>query len=85
MLFQLAGAFANFRYEHVGGARHMAALPFCWRADGAAPDSELHGLRQHSDDSESTGAAALAREADTPRLRRTDHADFGPREPVWSV
>src|SRR5258707_9238384 len=32
----------------------------------AAPDSELHGLHQHVDDSETTGAAALAREADTP-------------------
>jgi Tn3 transposase DDE domain len=51
----------------------------------AAPDSELHGLRQHVDDSESTGAAALAREVDTPRLRRADPADLGAREPVWSV
>src|SRR5260370_36614318 len=34
----------------------------------AAPDSELHGQHQHVDDSETTGAAALASEADTPRL-----------------
>ena len=47
--------------------------------------SELHGLRQHFDDSESTGAAALAREAGTPRLRRANPADLGAREPVWSV
>src|SRR5271156_1131913 len=51
----------------------------------AAPNSELHGLRQHVDDSESTGAAALAREVDNPRLRRADPADLGAREPVWSV
>jgi Tn3 transposase DDE domain len=37
------------------------------------------------DDSESTGTAALAREVDTPRLRRADPADLGAREPVWSV
>src|SRR6266478_1993862 len=51
----------------------------------AAPDSELHGLHQHVDDSETTGAAALAREADTPRLRRADPADLGTRESVWPI
>src|SRR5438132_4476982 len=48
----------------------------------AAPDSELHGLHQHVDDSETTGAAALAREADTPRLRCAYPADLGTRESV---
>src|SRR5271165_5392304 len=43
----------------------------------AAPDSELHGLHQHVDDSETTGAAALAREADP--------ADLGTRESVWPI
>src|SRR5947208_1144025 len=57
----------------------------CDQHAGAAPDSERHGLRQQVDDSESTGAAALARDADTPRLRRADPADLGAREPVWSV
>src|SRR6266481_8094406 len=51
----------------------------------AAPDSELHGLHQHVDDSETTGAAALAREADTPRLRWADPADLGTRESVWPI
>src|SRR5271165_1292520 len=51
----------------------------------AAPDSELHGLHQHVDDSETTGAAALAREADTPRLRCADPADLGTRESVWPI
>src|SRR5216684_5742550 len=51
----------------------------------AAPDSELHGLHQHVDDSETTGAAALAREADTPRLRGADPADLGTRESVWPI
>ena len=32
-----------------------------------------------------TSAAALAREADAPRLRRADPADLGAREPVWPV
>ena len=50
-----------------------------------APDSELYGLCQHVHDSESIGAAALAREVDAPRLRRADPADLGAREPVWSV
>jgi TnpA family transposase len=31
------------------------------------------------------GAAALARTADTTRLRRADPADMGAREPVWTV
>src|SRR5580693_1724798 len=51
----------------------------------AAPDSELHGLHQYVDDSETTGAAALAREADTPRLRCADPADLGTRESVWPI
>src|SRR6202035_523308 len=51
----------------------------------AAPDSELHGLHQHVDDSETTGAAALAREADTPRLRCADHADLGTRDSGWPI
>src|SRR6266478_3269038 len=37
------------------------------------------------DDSETTGAAALAREADTPRLRWADPADLGTRESVWPI
>ena len=48
-------------------------------------DSELHGLYQHANDSEGPGAAALARTADTTRLRRADPADMGAREPVWAV
>src|SRR5260370_39149069 len=51
----------------------------------AAPDPELHGLHQHVDDSETTGAAALAREADPPRLRCADPADLGTRESVWPI
>src|SRR5271169_870554 len=51
----------------------------------AAPDSELHGLHQHVDDSETPGSAALAREADTPRLRCADPADLGTRESVWPI
>ena len=31
------------------------------------------------------GAAALAREADTPRLRGADPADLGARESVWPI
>jgi hypothetical protein len=42
-------------------------------------------LYQHADDSEGSGAAALARTADTARLRRADPADMGAREPVWAV
>src|SRR4029077_17973276 len=34
---------------------------------------------------ETTGAAALAREADTPRLRCADPADLGTRESVWPI
>ena len=34
---------------------------------------------------ETTGAAALAREADTPRLRCADPVDLGTRESVWSI
>ena len=37
------------------------------------------------DDSETTGAAALAREADTSRLRGADPADLGTRESVWPI
>ena len=37
------------------------------------------------DDSETTGAAALAREADTPRLRCAEPADLGTRESVWPI
>jgi hypothetical protein len=51
----------------------------------SASDSELHGLYQYADDSEGPGAAALARTADTTRLRRADPADMGAREPVWAV
>ena len=51
----------------------------------AAPDSELHGLHQHVDDSKTTGAAALARAIHTPRLRRADAPDLGACEPVWQV
>ena len=35
--------------------------------------------------SETTGAAALAREADTPRLRCADPADLGTRESLWPI
>ena len=51
----------------------------------SASDSELHGLYQHTDDSEDPGAAALARTADTTRLRRANPANLGAREPVWAV
>src|SRR6201987_4471518 len=51
----------------------------------AAPDSELHGLHQHVDDSETTGAAALARDADSPRLRGSEPADLGTCESVWPI
>jgi hypothetical protein len=44
-----------------------------------------HASGTNVNDSESTGAAALAREVDTPRLRRADPADLGVREPLWSV
>src|SRR5208337_4883844 len=50
-----------------------------------APNSELHGLHQHVDDSETTGAAALATKADTPRLRCAEPADLGARESVWPI
>ena len=40
---------------------------------------------QLHDDSETTGAAALAREADTPRLRCAEPADLGTRESVWPI
>ena len=43
----------------------------------------LHGRYQHADDSE--GPAALARTADTARLRRADSSGIGAREPVWAV
>jgi TnpA family transposase len=46
---------------------------------------QLHGLYQHTDDSEGTGAAALAPMADTTRLRRANPANLGAREPVWAV
>jgi hypothetical protein len=39
----------------------------------------------NADDSEGPGAAALARTADTTRLRRAAPADMGAREPVWAV
>jgi Tn3 transposase DDE domain len=51
----------------------------------AAPDSELHGLRQYAHDSETIGTTQLAREVHTARLRRADAPDLGACEPVWSV
>src|SRR5215475_3813648 len=51
----------------------------------AAPDPELHGLRQHPNDPEGTGTTPLAGEADTARLCRLDALDLGARQPVWTV
>jgi hypothetical protein len=45
----------------------------------------MDGLHQHVDDSETTGAAALARDADSPRLRGSDPADLGTCESVWPI
>jgi hypothetical protein len=51
----------------------------------AAPDPELHGLHQHTDDQGGVGTASLAGQADTARLRRPYPVDMGAREPVWTV
>lgn len=51
----------------------------------AAPDPELHGLRQYVDDSEGARAAALAGKIHATRLYRPDAADLGVRQPVWTI
>jgi len=46
-------------------------------AQAIAEFGRIDTLYQHADDPEGPGAAALARTADTTRLRRADPADMG--------